>query len=339
MPNKFEYVLIAGMGRSGTNYLLDVLDYSSVTICRNEPDEIPESSFYYLDNKFTTVPFGSDEFDKNWNESVAEAKKHYSIRDRAWGSNKIYQRFFWSKSFADFFLSGIRKRKLFSSIWPQLKGQQYQLPNFILDSTLLDQMLLVLKIIMKPGWIIHLLDKKPDIGVLHVVRHPCGYFNSMKSRYIDKIGEEKARTGVLQRLRNIAEEDPSWKKKFLQVGELDNMEMYELSVCWWWCFNETLYSYANNKKNYFFFLFEDLVNAPEASAQLIYEKVGIQDKKESMYRLNHHLKDNHVYKQKQNSYSDPSKGNVDKWMKGLSQHEVDRILFILEQSVFKECWN
>ena len=37
--NPRRYVLIAGQGRSGTNWLLQILDLSSQTHCRNEPND------------------------------------------------------------------------------------------------------------------------------------------------------------------------------------------------------------------------------------------------------------------------------------------------------------
>ena len=46
--SKLAYALLLGQGRSGTNYLLHLLNQSPLTHCRNEPDEVEDSALRRL---------------------------------------------------------------------------------------------------------------------------------------------------------------------------------------------------------------------------------------------------------------------------------------------------
>ena len=47
-PDPLAYALLIGQGRSGTNYLLSLLDQSAATHCRNEPDQLDSSALSRL---------------------------------------------------------------------------------------------------------------------------------------------------------------------------------------------------------------------------------------------------------------------------------------------------
>ena len=66
------YALIAGHGRSGTNWLLHLLDRAAATHCRNEPNEIAGNEFAALPSPFVPV-VDPTAFAEPWSRAVAEA--------------------------------------------------------------------------------------------------------------------------------------------------------------------------------------------------------------------------------------------------------------------------
>jgi len=335
-----KYCVLAGMGRSGTNYLLDLLDLSSTTICRNEPDEILGSQFCNLNYKNAThsseIP---TEFKEAWLNTLNDERSAFSIRDRKFGCNKDFIKSAWGNAFASWLLSGQGKRNVLKWIWPSLSGVRYSLPHLLIDDNKLKDATLVIKSNMKLGWMLYLVDREPSVSVFHIIRHPAGYFSSMKHRYIAKVGEEAARKGAIERLESIAVNDPNWRKKFNSFGSISQMSMVELSICWWWCFNETLYLAAKNNDQYLSMRFEDVVSDPLLYAENIYLHAGIEDVTESLKRAEKLEHQDWKSKQRRNNYMNPDKGNIDSWRKKLSEQEVDVALQILQKSIFNNMWD
>ncbi|MEQ9482329.1 hypothetical protein [Coleofasciculus sp. F4-SAH-05] len=70
---KPDYILIVGQGRSGTNWLLDLLDLSSETHCRNEGDQLATSPLAQLPSPKVRKPLG-DRFGQQWGERFGEVE-------------------------------------------------------------------------------------------------------------------------------------------------------------------------------------------------------------------------------------------------------------------------
>ena len=77
-----HYALIAGHGRSGTNWLLHLLDRATTTHCRNEPNEILGNAFAALPSPLVSV-MDAAAFAAPWSRAVAEAARQMGDRDRA----------------------------------------------------------------------------------------------------------------------------------------------------------------------------------------------------------------------------------------------------------------
>lgn len=339
MVMNLKYCVVAGMGRSGTNYILDLLDFSASTICRNEPDAISGSNFSNLNYMYATqaseIP---KEFKKSWTKTINEERYFFSVRDRSLGCVKNFMTSAWSSMLASWLLTGQRRRNALKLIWPTLSGNRYSLPHLLIDNIKLKKAMLVIKINMKLGWMLYLVRQEPSIPVIHVIRHPAGYFASMKYRYITKVGEEIARKGAIERLQNIAGTDPVWCEKFNLFGPIKDMSMIELSLCWWWCFNETLYMAASDKEQYLSLRFEDVVRDPVICADNIYKHVGIVDATEALKRTKKLANQAGRSKQRHNNYMNPNKGNIDSWRKKLSEQEIEVAYKILRNSKFSNLW-
>jgi hypothetical protein len=86
-----HYALIAGHGRSGTNWLLHLLDRSATTHCRNEPNEIAGNAFAALPTPFVPIADGdADAFAGPWSQAVMEAAGQMGDRDRAVATRKSH---------------------------------------------------------------------------------------------------------------------------------------------------------------------------------------------------------------------------------------------------------
>ena len=77
-----DLVLIVGHGRSGTNWLLEMLDLSSRTHCRNEPNVIRDSPLTAIHAELID-PSNDAELDEHWDSAVAWAAERQGERDLA----------------------------------------------------------------------------------------------------------------------------------------------------------------------------------------------------------------------------------------------------------------
>src|SRR5262245_35313807 len=85
------HALLIGQGRSGTNYLLSLLDQSAATHCRNEPDQLDRSAFASLaDFRY----FVADEaaLAQRYDAVVAEAARCIGPRDHMADLDKEWMR-------------------------------------------------------------------------------------------------------------------------------------------------------------------------------------------------------------------------------------------------------
>src|SRR4051812_20363205 len=78
-----RYVLIAGQGRSGTNWLLEIFDRSPRTHCRNEPNECAGSALSELASGWTFDPELGAELEPVWDEAIARTAASFGDRDHA----------------------------------------------------------------------------------------------------------------------------------------------------------------------------------------------------------------------------------------------------------------
>ncbi len=84
-----KYILIVGQGRSGTNWLLDLLDLSVMTHCRNEPNKLETSLFSQLPSPLVRQSV-DDVFGQKWNQAIASAALKMSGRDRIGNTGKSH---------------------------------------------------------------------------------------------------------------------------------------------------------------------------------------------------------------------------------------------------------
>ena len=77
-----RYVLITGQGRSGTNWLLEILDQSRQTHCRNEPNGCAGSALSALPLGQMSCPEQEAKLESAWDAAIIRASSR-SFGDRA----------------------------------------------------------------------------------------------------------------------------------------------------------------------------------------------------------------------------------------------------------------
>jgi hypothetical protein len=277
LPHERGYALLIGQGRSGTNYLLSLLDQSAATHCRNEPDQLDRSAFASLaDFRY----FVADEatLAARYDEVVARAARCIGPRDHMADVDKD-----WMKSTrrrAGYFLLRQRYRLVERLIRRRapMDGRELEFPGWMVERAALARAFHVFKLNAAVGLGGFALRSRSAARVLHIVRHPGGFAKSWLKRWVRGEGGMGRGQGTAQklldedRLRAVAARDPRWARLF---GDIDRMSRPEGELWWWRWVNESLYEAGRGKPGYTLVLYEELAREPERVAQHVYGRCGL----------------------------------------------------------------
>lgn len=265
-----QYILILGQGRSGTNWLLDLLDLSPGTFCRNEPNELRDSPFRMLPCEWLRQ--GIDEvMEREWDRVITQTVKRRGNRDRRIRVPKVSD----SKVSRYLHLSNIHmvvkgSRKL-RSLFPAHFTEEWDVPRWLQNSG--RPGVPVLKLNMVPGWGNWVLRNRPQAGVFHIVRHPGGFLNSWRKRYLNTADEVKTLADNRKRLQAIAGNDSDWKTLF---GDIGHMSLEESELWFWRYANETIYEAGKGSPKYKLMVYEDIVSKPVDTIREAFSFCGLE---------------------------------------------------------------
>ncbi len=270
------YVLVVGHGRSGTNWLLDILDASSVTHCRNEPNEVRDSALECVNSLWYSKQ-ALDEVALFWDQRVSLAKISRSERDHHISTSKQHIHHLSQKTGLASFPVRPKIRKFLSLFLAELRKGEWPVPPWIVNRQSLEESCAVLKINMLAGWFINWhVVQYPHIPILHIVRNPKGYLNSSVRRFFSQCSAsdlEKEREFYTMMLRTAVSIAPKWKDV---LGDIDEMSLLE-AVAWFWRLNnEMIYLGCKSYDNYRLIIYENIVAQPLEQARQIYEFCGLQ---------------------------------------------------------------
>lgn len=270
-----RYALVIGNGRSGTNWLLSMLDASPLTFCRNEPQEIARSPYHQLPDPPLSGET-SDLMANRWDAFVDWTASRIGERDHQPSVSKDYL-YAWAQQTG---LAGLPLRPKVQTalrpLVPALQQGEWRLPWWIGRQSQLEQAYAILKINDLKAWTAQwLFAHRRDVPILHIVRHPGGQLNSGIKRFFSDLtpaeldSEHRLYTGIL---RTAAALSPDWKAQF---GDIDAMGLIE-AVAWFWRYNnEEIYKAGQQADNYLCIRYEQLVQQPIESAQQVYALCGI----------------------------------------------------------------
>ena len=272
-----DYALLIGQGRSGTNYLLSLLDQSAATHCRNEPDQLDRSAFAALcEFRF----FADDErrLAQGFEPAVRRAARCVGPRDHMAEVDKTWLRP--GRRRAGYFLLRQRYRVVERLVRRRkpMDGRELVFPGWMVDAAALERSLHVFKLNAAVGLGAWALRARPEARVLHIVRHPGGFAKSWLKRWVrgeggmDRGKGNADRLSDEERLREVARRDARWARLF---GDVESMSRAEGELWWWRWANETLHAAGQANARYTHVLYEDLAREPEAVARRVFEACGL----------------------------------------------------------------
>jgi len=270
--HRHDYALIVGQGRSGTNWLLELLDLSSETFCRNEPYGAAESPLNRLTTHRWVDRADQSELEARWDEAVRWTCTHMGERDPAVRVRKNHLFEACRRMGVYRCVRGPRLRAALGGVLPSLRGQEWEIPRWLGSRAGLARSLPVLKLVSPPGWATFVLRHRPTTPVLHIVRHPGGFLNSWANRYLATQDAAAVLEANLARLRDVVAEDPSWAQRFGDIGMMGAEE----SELWYWHYaNEVVFHAGSSRPDYYRIVYEELVQDPVRVMRSIYELCGL----------------------------------------------------------------
>lgn len=253
MPD--HHILVVGVGRSGTNWLFDLLNLSPLTRCRNAThNAVPDSLLAPLIRGVAPLPREAD-LGLRWDAAI-RAMAHGMgpldgpipvIKDHL---SPLAQRFGFVRA-----LGSRRTRSAMSVFVPAFRQQEWPVPGWVASSASLDRAIPVLRTgesLACLGWV---LDERPDARLLHMVRHPGGFANSWQSRFLSERDAERVRSTNLDRLREVVRCAPDWSDR---LGDIDVMTAEEAELWFWLYATETAWQIGREHDGYALVTFESL---------------------------------------------------------------------------------
>ncbi len=314
-----RYVVIAGRGRSGTNFLLSLLNLSPLTHTRNEPHELMGSALSRLPKPWFVRD--AQTMDENWDHAVTRTVYSMGARDHLARGPKEFLRPIPRMLGLYRMVDGPRSRALLSLMLPSLRGEEWLMPRWLGDYEKLSRALPVLKLGPTPGWMVWLLKHRPEARVIHIARHPGGFLNSWRNRWLLLNDRQEVRRRNQIRLRAIAEVFPDWAERF---GDIDAMSAEEAELWYWTYTNEVIHNAGRGNPNYTLVIYERLAaNAVEIARQL-YHFCELPWTRE-------------IERQVQAESAD-SLSISNSWQEKLPREQIELVNRMLAQSTINEWW-
>jgi Sulfotransferase family len=271
------YALLIGQGRSGTNYLLGLLDQSAHTHCRNEPDQLDRSALARL-APFRFVVDDEAELGRLYDGAVRQAARCLGPRDHLTEVDKAWIRP--GRRRLGYFLLRQRIRAVERLVhWRKpMDGKEHVFPRWMVDPAALARSTHVFKLNAAVGYGGWALRARAGARVIQIVRHPGGFAKSWLKRWVHGEGGQQRGRGNAdrwqdeERLREVARRDPRWAARF---GDIERMERFEGELWWWRWVNETLLEAGGGRPNHCLVLYEDLTREPERITRGVYEFLGL----------------------------------------------------------------
>lgn len=267
-----KYIFIVGHGRSGTKWIMNLLDACPNTFCRHEPDLIVGSSLnglsHYRDVWRRNLSLSEDE----WDKSILSTANCMGERDLVIKYSKVYLYEIPRRLGMMRLLLGPRYRTFLQKVMPSLRAGEWPMPWWLGDANRLKDAIAVIKTIQAPGWAVFVLQYRPEVPVVHILRHPGGYIYSWLNRYISTTNPTEVAELNRKRLYDVSDEDPEWKRRF---GDIDSMSLVESELWYWRYATETIHLHGNKSYNYHLAIFEDLAYRAVPIMKKLYESAGL----------------------------------------------------------------
>ena len=317
-----DYVLVVGSGRSGSSWLLGLLNQSPETFCRNEPYGVTGSALAKLKSHRFFLSDWNDDQQQQWDEAIRFAATHMGDRDHPIQVQKNYISGFSRAVGLCRAVQGRRLRRVLQVLSPSLRQGEWSLPWWLGSQQRLTESLPVLKLIVSPGWTDFILRTRPNVNVLHIVRHPGGVLNSWLNRYVAHRDVHEVKNNSRARLEELAQCDPNWARR---LGDIQRMSIDELELWYWRYMNEIIWESGQQADKYHQLIYEELVVDTVALMRQVFERCSLRWTESTGQRIA--------------ALSSNSVSIATKWWNSLTAPQVDLVERILEDSAMKDWWS
>ena len=221
--------------------------------------------------------------------------------------------------------SRFRARSSSISLWAKIVpdapcGEQL-LPWWVGSARKLQEARPVFKLALVPGWAAWVLRNRPGALVLHIVRHPGGFLDSWRRRYLVHNDPKRVETANRERLETLVKLDPSWGPL---IGTIDDMSVDEAELWYWRYAGECIHLAGEGRSNYVPVVYESLVRDPAALMRRVFDRCGLPwtvDVERGIGRM-----------------SSNSGGRADAWRSSLNDEQTRIVQRILENCSLANFW-
>jgi len=266
-----DYVVIVGHGRSGTNWLVDLIDISRETHCRSEPEGVRGGAL----NRMPGADFDrecDDVLDAKWDDAVRVVSMRFGERDRRAVRRKAYLHELPRRLGLTRLVLDSHARSRLGRLLPSLRSGEWRLPKFAGSEERLARALHVLKLAGDPGWAAWVLRNRPRVATLHIIRHPGGFLNSWRNRYFGKHDAAEVVAANRRRLERLVELHPEWAKL---LGPIAGMSAEESELWYWRYAMEAICEAGEGRPGYRLVVYERLAADPIAVMRDVYAACGL----------------------------------------------------------------
>jgi hypothetical protein len=231
-----------------------MFDTSPETFCRNEPNVIQGSPCEQLEAIWKVEPLMPD-MDQQWDDIAAWMGSHMGERDHRLEYPKFYAYSLARKTGISAFTARPKIRNALKAIFPEFRQGEWEMPWWIGSQTELERSYAVFKINRSSRIAVWLIKNRPQIPVIHIVRHPGGRLNSWLNRFLSTRDAEAIDQRNKARLKQVLEIAPEWKDL---IGDIDTMSIVESETWFWRYVTETIHRAGEGAKNYKLIIYEHL---------------------------------------------------------------------------------
>ncbi len=311
-------VLLIGSPRSGTTWLGKIFDSHPDVIYRHEPDSLPDPY---------GIPFLPDGCD---DQEILDRSRRY-IRHlagcrklRAVGGRPYFAKRYRSRLLNGTFKAGIFALKGLDRVMPMLGLDRISLPPFWYPLPQDTHATVVIKSVSSLGRISLFTAACPDMPIIYIVRHPCGYVASrLRGIKLNVMSDAAYERDLLRQMPEARQ--LGWTLE--DVAGLNTEERFAFS---WSLLNERAMRLAEGNPRIHTVFYEDLCFDPNAEAERMFTFAGLGMSAQTKAFIAESMragKDEGYYR----IYRD-SRAQICKWKEELSSAQIERIMAVVSRS-------
>ncbi len=309
---------------------MDSLDASPYTFCRNEPNECVPSFMDALPSHWRIGADGA-RLATLWDEVAERTATHMGERDHRLNHPKTFVQSSSQKlGVAQWSARPKIRNALSRVVWSWADGE-WKMPWWV-GSLNSPDVFAVFKLVQGYNWATWVLDNRPDVPVVQVVRHPGGRHESFLRRYISDLDVDAEETRLLkiEQLRELAHETDLADR----MGPVDALTLEEAET-WFGVYQmEVFEQRASHSPKYLRIRYEDMVARPGETIEQVFSHLSLP--------MTNHVR-GIIEAQRGTSVfgaiSTDQRQQVDGWRERLDPDVIDRIAAILQTSSIASWWD